>query len=384
MAVIFIPGIKGTELVDTYPLDWVPRWHAHTANPMGLALADGHVDARDARWMQPGQLFTEAYGSLIHKLRAWLTPEPVHAFGYDWRQPLETSARRLVTWMDDIVEHERLAGRDPTLKFVTHSMGGLLLRSALRLRNTRDPFAGVGRTVFIAPPFRGSIGAPYALVVGETDSWFNTDQGQRHVTRGFPSVYQMTPSWRGAAIAEDGRPVDLYDPDNWQANVRQANTFSPDFVRHAEAFVHGRRARHGGHSSAPMLDDAVLAKAADKVLIISGSGQPTPCALPVLTRNARNPNWFDFAHARIDTRGDGRVWLPSAAVKGVRLAAFAGSGEHGFACRDTRVASLTSLWLQGQGALMLTPRGPNDPVKRPRRFFPVWDGRMESLDKHTA
>jgi len=26
MAIILVPGIKGTELVDTYPLDWPTRW----------------------------------------------------------------------------------------------------------------------------------------------------------------------------------------------------------------------------------------------------------------------------------------------------------------------------------------------------------------------
>lgn len=384
MAVILIPGIKGSELVDTYPLDWPRRWSLNVENPMEFALAGGRHDAGPGHWMQPSRLVSEAYGSITYKLRAWLAPEPVYAFGYDWRQRLEISARRLVAMLDEVEERERLAGREPQLRFVTHSMGGLLLRSALALRNRRDPFAGIGRTVFIAPPFRGSIGAPYALVVGETDNWFGTDRDQRRIVRGFPSVYQMTPSWPGAAVDEDGGSIDLFDPDNWQANVRLGDSFQPGLLRDAEAFVRGRKARHGGRSDAPILGDAALAKAADKVLIICGSGQPTPCALPVLTRNRPNPHWFDFAHPAIDTRGDGRVWLPSAAVKGVRLAAFADSGQHALVCRDPRVASLTSLWLEGRGALMMKPRTPDDPVKRGRRYFPVWDGRTDSLDRHIA
>ncbi|HET7266645.1 MAG TPA: hypothetical protein VFJ15_00890 [Oleiagrimonas sp.] len=379
MAVIFIPGIKGSELVDTYAPDWPSRWTRPVADPMALAL-DGGMD----HWLQPTRLLDEAYGPIMHKLRAWLAPEPVYAFSYDWRQRLEVSAKRLVAMLEEVCEREHQAGRSPQLKFVTHSMGGLLLRSALTLRNRREPLSGIERVAFIAPPFRGSIGATYALVVGETDAWFGTDRSERRIVRGFPSVYQMTPSWPGAAVNEHGRGVDLFNPDNWQANVAGGETFQPTFLRDAGAFARGRKTHRGGHSNAPMVPDAALAKAADKVLVICGSGQPTPCALPVLTKNRPNPNWFDFAHADVDTRGDGRVWLPSAAIKGVRLAAFDNIGEHALTCRDPRVASLTSLWLQGHGALMLKPRTASDPVKRRRRYFPVFDGDIDSLGKHIA
>lgn len=382
MAVIFIPGIKGSELVDTYASDWPSRWARPVNDPTALALDGGRHDAGADHFLQPARLLQEAYGPIMHKLRDWLAPELVYAFSYDWRQRLEVSAKRLVAMLEEVCEREQLAGRTPQLKFVTHSMGGLLLRSALAVRNRREPFADVSRVVFIAPPFRGSIGASYALVVGETDAFFGTDRSERRLVRGFPSVYQMTPSWPGAAIDEAGRDVDLFNPEHWQTNVTRGETFQPAFLRDAGAFARGRKTHHGGHSDAPMLTDMSLAEASDKVLIISGSGKPTPCALPVLTQNRPNPNWFDFAHADIDSRGDGRVWLPSAAIKGVRLAAFAGIGEHALACRDPRVASLTSLWLQGQDALMLKPRTASDPLKRRRRCFPVFDGDLDSLGKH--
>lgn len=384
MAVIFIPGIKGTELIDTYPLDWPSRWSRNVGDPVELALAGGRHDAASDRWLKPGRLIGEFYAPFIRKLRAWLAPAPVYAFGYDWRRSMEASAPRLVAMVAEVVERERLAGREPRVRFVTHSMGGLLLRSALGLLNARNPLADVGRTVFIAPPFRGSIGAPYALVVGEPDAGFNTNEDQRHIVRGFPSVYQMTPAWRGAGVDEEGRDVDLFDPARWQANVRDGGGFQPAFLRDAEAFMRGRAARHGGHSDAPMLADAAMARAADRVLVIAGSGRPTPCALPVQTRNARNPNWFDFAHMPVDAHGDGRVWLPSAAVKGVRLAAFADTGEHAMLCLDPRVANLAATWLAGGPATMLQRRAPHDPVRRRHREFPTWDGRIDSLERHIA
>jgi hypothetical protein len=390
MAVVFIPGIKGTELVDSYPLDHPRRWPRPGAlpgdmleSPREFTLIDGQHDI-DGHWMQPGRLVHALSGPIMHKLRAWLAPEPVYAFGYDWRKPLEDAARRLVTTCEQVLARERAAGRPAELKFVTHSMGGLLLRSALALRDPREPLADVARIVFIAPPFRGALGAPFALVAGETDAWFGTGPNYRKLARGFPSVYQITPSWPGAAVDEDGGDVDLFDPVNWQANVARGQTFRPNFLRNAEAFVCASKAHHGGHSAAPMLSDAALAKAADKVLVICGSGQPTPRALPVLTRNHANPNWFDFAHMRIDIRGDGRVWMASAAIKGVTLAAFADSGEHALLCRDERIAQLTVRWLAEGRATILQPRTASDPMTRPEPYFQPWDGAPESLDRHIA
>jgi hypothetical protein len=325
MAIVFIPGIKGSELVDSYPLDWPRRWSLEdmvvgdiVENPLDFTLAEGRYDATDGHWMRASRLIYYAYGAMINKLRAW-----------------------------------------------------------------RAPFDGVGRTVFIAPPFRGSIGAPYALVVGEKDGWFGTDEDYRRIARTFPSVYQMTPSWPGAAVDEDGRALDLFDAANWQRNVLNCEEFGNHFLADAEAFVRGRAARHGGSSPAPMLADTTLARAADKVLVLCGAGLPTRRSLPVQTRNVRNPNWFDFPDTASDKHGDGRVHLLSAAVKGVTLAVFAGSGEHAVLCRDERVTNLTSLWLEGKKALRMTRRGPQHSEQRPSRsYFGPWNGDPSSFDKH--
>ncbi len=392
MAIIFLPGIKGSELVDSYPLDWPRRWSLEDMtigdiieSSLDFALVDGRYDAADGHWMRPTRLIHYAYGAIISKLRAWQQPEPVYTFSYDWRKPLELSAARLVQAMDELAGREKAVGRSPELKFVTHSMGGLVLRSALALRKRRDPFDGIGRCVFIAPPFRGAIGAPYALVVGERDGWFGTDEDYRRISRTFPSVYQMTPSWDRAAVDEDGHGLDLFDAGNWQANVRDRTGFQSRFLCDAEAFVRGRRARHGGQSPAPMLDDKAMAGAADRVLVLCGTGQPTLRSLPVLTRNAPNPNWFDFAHAQGDTHGDGRVHLLGAAVNGVTLACFDHAGEHALLCRNERVANLTSRWLEGHQALRMTRRTPDDPSdRRSRRYFRPWDGDPESFSRHIA
>lgn len=389
MAIVLIPGIKGSELVDSYLLSWPRRWSMEDMavgdileNPLDFALTEGRYDASDGHRMRPSRLIHYAYGAIVTKLRAWHAPEPLYTFSYDWRKPLELSALTLVRAMDELAGRERAAGRSPELRFIVHSMGGLLLRSALRLRNRRDPFAGIGRTVFIAPPFRGSIAAPFALVVGENDGWFGTDEDYRRIARTFPSVYQMTPSWQTAAIDEQGRSVDLFDAANWQANVRDGGEFQASFLADAEAFVRDRRAKYGAVSSAPVLSDAVLARNADKVLVLCGAGRTTHHTLPVLTNNTRNPNWFDFSHAVADLNGDGRVHFLSAAVKGVTLAAFAGAGEHALLCRDERITNLASLWLRGRKALKMTRRGAHHSVSRHAAHFGMWNGDPATFNAH--
>lgn len=392
MAIIFIPGIKGSELVDTYPLDWPRRWSLEdmvvgdiVEDPLDFQLDEGRYDAADGHRMQAGRLIHYAYGKMVTKLRAWQTPHPLYTFSYDWRKPLELTAAALVRAMDDISGREQAAGRTPELKFVAHSMGGLLLRSALGLRNARDPFAGIGRVVFIAPPFLGSISAPQALVTGEKDGWFGSDEDYRRIARSFPPVYQMTPSWLGAAVDENGAALDLFDVTHWQANVRASNEFQPEFLLNAEAFVRGRKARYGGESAAPMLADATMQQAVDKVLVLCGTGIATEHTLPVHAHNKRNPYWFDFANAATDKLGDGRVPMRSAAVKGLTLAAFADSGAHALLCRNERVTNLTSLWLEGHKALKMTRRAPHHSVNRPgRSYFEVWNGDPANFEAHIA
>jgi predicted alpha/beta hydrolase family esterase len=385
MAIIFIPGIKGSELDDSYPLDWPTRWGMKDMvigevfdSPDDLRLTDGRYDSGNGHWMQPTRIIRYAYSSMLGKLRTWKSPEPVYAFSYDWRKPLELSAKRLAEFVEEVEGREKALGRKSQTSFVAHSMGCLLLRGALRVRNTGDPFAGIGRVVFIAPPFRGSIGAPYALVVGEKDGWFGTDEDHRRVARTFPSVYQMTPYYHGAAVDEAGHDVDLFDAANWQANVRDGQEFEPAFLTGARRYLLGEEATS-------MVDDATLAGAADKVLVLCGAGRPTARSLPVQKANKHNPNWFDFAASTIDPHGDGRVHFLSAAVKDVPFAAYAGSGDHALLCRDERITSTVSLWLEGKRCLKMTRRGPDHPVKRTARAcFGNWNGDPASFDAHIA
>lgn len=392
MTTVLIPGIKGSELTDSYPLDWPVRWSLEDMvfgdafeNPLDFALLDGRYEASDGHRMLPSRPIRYAYGEMVGKLRAWKPDEALHVFTYDWRRPVEHAAQKLAEFCEELSGRQRRLRRRTTLNFVAHSMGGLVLRSMLGLRG-RDAFADVARIVFIAPPFRGSLAAVQMLVAGERDGWFGTDEDYRKIARSFPSVYQMTPHYADSCVDEDSRSVDLFDAANWQANVRDGDGgFEARFVADAEAFARGRAARHGGSSSAPMLDDAALAANAENILVLQGCGVPTPMQLTVQRANRANPNWFDFAGARKDNLGDGRVHLRSAAVPGLTLAVYAGALDHGRVCRDSRIINTVSLWLEGKRALKLVPRGPEHPaVRRSRSYFGAWDGDVGTLAGHVV
>lgn len=392
MTTVLIPGIKGSELTDSYPLDWPVRWSLEDMvfgdafeNPLDFALLDGRYEASDGHRMLPSRPIRYAYGEMVGKLRAWKPDEALHVFTYDWRRPVEHAAHKLAEFCEELSGRQRRLRRRATLNFVAHSMGGLVLRSMLGLRG-RDAFADVARIVFIAPPFRGSLAAVQMLVAGERDGWFGTDEDYRKIARSFPSVYQMTPHYADSCIDEDSRSVDLFDAANWQTNVRDGDGgFAARFVADAEAFARGHAARHGGGSTAPMLDDAALAANAENILVLQGCGVPTPVQLTVQRANRANPNWFDFAGARKDNLGDGRVHLRSAAVPGLTLAAYAGALDHGRVCRDSRIINTVSLWLEGKRALKLVPRGPEHPaVRRSRSYFGAWDGDVGTLTGHVV
>jgi len=184
-----------------------------------------------------------------------------------------------------------------------------------------------------------------------------------------------------------GEHLDAFDTACWQKNAVRATTFRPDFVANAEAFIRGGRARHGGDSAAPMLSERALRNHSEQLLVLLSVGHETLRQIPVDCDNRANPNWFDFAGARSDDLGDGRVHLRSAALKGVTLAAYRGAKMHGMMCRDETIINSTAMWLQQGKLIKMRPRTARDRVRRSKRktdYFMSWDGRQGSLSSHIA
>ena len=389
MAIIFVPGIKGTKLVDTYPTDFKIRWSLEDMvvgnifeDTLDFELKEGLYDV-DTHLFREWELINHAYERIVERLRKWITPQ-LYTFPYDWRKPIEFNAKRLNAFIEHVRGKLKANGQEPTVSFFTHSMGGLVLRSALGLRQP-NPFKGIGRIAFVAPPFRGSCGIPKVLIAGEKNGWFSNEEDFRKLARSFPSIYQMIPSFEKAAVAaKDGSDVDLFNIKNWQQNVAQGEGFKQEFLINAEALLKGSGANQGGKSDAPILSDRELRGHADQIAVILSVGYDTRYQIRVDTENSRNRNWFDFKDKRgKDKKGDERVHLKSAAIKGITLAAYEGAASHGVVCRDSTIIKSVSLWLQGRKLLKMKCREPRHSIKRrSKTYFEPWDGKESSFSKH--
>ena len=101
--VIVLPGITGTSLDDAYPIDRHELWSAvlhKEYERVALHPDDLRFEALEPARVVPGRLFDVVYGDLVDALRHDLSvradlPTPVFPFPYDWRQPLQATARQL-------------------------------------------------------------------------------------------------------------------------------------------------------------------------------------------------------------------------------------------------------------------------------------------------
>ena len=385
MPIIFIPGIKGSELVDTYPTDFPVRWSLEDMVLGNLIEDESDLLLRDGKFDTDLHLFREwrpiryAYSRLITRLRKH---DPhCYLFTYDWRRQIEFSAQKLADFIQTIsTKHNH--DTQPEISFVTHSMGGLVLRSAFSIL----PNVPLHRIVFIAPPFRGAADICKVLIAGERNGWFSDTESYRKLARSFPSIYQLIPSFEDALVRSlDGHQLNPYDINNWQNNVTVDGTgFHDTLLTGAEAFVRGENAGHGGSSPAPMLDEEQLVKQyGEQTLILLGTGQKTTWQIPVDTLNSSNPNWFGFDNARHDLLGDGRVHMKSSAIRGISLAAFDTGNSHGEICRHEMIQKATVMWLKKGRVLKFKPRTRRNSVRRPSKTnFGQWDGNEASFRSH--
>lgn len=385
MPVIFIPGIKGSELVDTYPINFPVRWSMEDMFIGNIFEDESDLLLREGTYDQDMHLFREwrpirfAYRGMIEQLRRH---DPnCYLFTYDWRRQIEYSAQKLAEFVAHVAaRHARDA--QPSVSFVTHSMGGLVLRSALTILND---FQQLHRIVFIAPPFRGAVDALKALVAGEKQGWLSDRESYRKIARSFPSVYQLIPNYNGALVSSrNGENVDPFDVDNWQHNViAQGKGFSHAFLADAEAFLRDGGARYGGRTHAPMMNDENMRERwGDDTLVLLGAGNETPWQIPIDTANRRNPNWFDFTNARSNKMGDGRVHMKSAAIQGITLAAFELGTDHGRMCREEIIQDAAVMWLKTGRVLKFQPRKRRYPIRRRRKYFHPWNGSESSFSRH--
>lgn len=146
---ILLPGIMGSELHDyeTRNTRWVDLGIWQEADDLAFARLDpnGSVDNGGQRILARSTLSIpfagDFYSDCLRTLGAG-------RFAFDWRESITLEARRLAQFLRELPA-------DLKLRFVTHSMGGVVLLKMLTEFGDLD--AAIDRIVFVAPPFWGAL-----------------------------------------------------------------------------------------------------------------------------------------------------------------------------------------------------------------------------------
>ncbi|MFG2333358.1 esterase/lipase family protein [Streptomyces sp. NPDC048604] len=231
-AVVVIPGIMGSELVDTESGDvlwgmrtalaYSARWH-HKRGMAALAVREderagrtGRITARRllkfASW-SPLLGGVEPYTDLVRGITpAVAHPAAICEFAYDWRLPVAYNARLLADAIDRhlqawtaLPEYTAARRHDPDgrpaeVVLVAHSMGGLLVRELTRIPGAMDR---VRATLTLGTPFHGAVKAAAILNSGRGAPVPLPHRQLRDLARTLPGLHDLLPAYRCVETDDD-------------------------------------------------------------------------------------------------------------------------------------------------------------------------------------
>jgi Lecithin:cholesterol acyltransferase len=214
-AVVVIPGILGSELVDE---DGDVCWGLKPAVLAGAWITKKldvlHVtddDLAGKRRLRPTRLLRvpgympffgglEPYTALLRRVsETAVDPRAVTEFAYDWRLSIEYNAARLVkrceehlaTWRKTVAAERYCDPADVRMVLVAHSMGGLVSRAAAAAPGMADV---LGDIITLGTPFFGAVKAIRMLATGEGAPV--PKRAARALAVTCPGVYDLLPRYR--------------------------------------------------------------------------------------------------------------------------------------------------------------------------------------------
>lgn len=215
-AVVVLPGIMGSELVDgaTGAVLWGmsdPRWYLNAwtsgASLDALSVTEDERHGRAGRLKATRTLRAPAFAPLLGGIEPYtgllkaakrfvVHPAAVREFPYDWRLSIEHNARELAKVADEHLtawrQHES-GSRDAKLILVAHSMGGLISRYFACVLGGESEIRTV---VTLGTPFHGAVKAVVMLSTGEGAPLPLPRQRLRRMVRTLPGVHDLLPSYR--------------------------------------------------------------------------------------------------------------------------------------------------------------------------------------------
>ncbi|HYQ99385.1 MAG TPA: CHAT domain-containing protein [Casimicrobiaceae bacterium] len=383
-AVFVLPGILGSNLKADGKRIWL-SWRL-IGGLERLGYTPGKADG-----VEPDGAIELTYG----ELEAFLaTTHEVVEFAYDWRRPLEEEARRLGDAVEAALATRKRSGQP--VRFVAHSMGGLLVRTlqlerpAVWQRTMAHPGA---RLLMLGTPNGGSW-APMQVLSGD-DTFGNAlvavgapfhDHAARQLMACFPGFIQLQAALADSklALAREATWQRLADDD--LAHVREFNAWHHDEIQ--------LNAYTWGVPPQKVIDRAVALRARldeqlrsdldpfkRKLLLVVGKARFTPDGFAL---DDRGLEYLDAPET-----GDGRVTLESARIPGVRTwqvdcehgelparkDAFAAYGELLATGTTSLLAPLADAASTRAGAGASAPRVRSRPSHAPRPSVPPESAR---------
>ncbi|WP_077003198.1 alpha/beta hydrolase [Variovorax sp. KK3] len=358
--VIFAPGVMGSTLHSKGlgGVWWLDMMFARD-KLNGLALAPGGTNDADADADIRASGIDVQYVSLRRAIAASASFGGSQEFPYDWRKSFAHSAAAL---RDAVLDCHKQTGKKVHL--VAHSMGGLMVRSALMLHGD-ELWPKIEKVVFVGTPHYGSPsiagylknhlwGFEALAVVGMFLS--------RETFRSLPGVLSLLPApvgvypgTRGEGVKPEDHPCanfDMYDATAWKLDLDAKQTSQLQSVLDEAAQFH--RDLYRWHN------DELLQTHKERMLMIAGVGQEG-----LFRMEFDEQFWGLWERTRkhckrvpgsLDYDGDGRVPLASAQLEDVTIRYV--NGVHGGLTGIPAVQADVLAWLEG-GKLKLptTPKG---------------------------
>ncbi|MDQ0658735.1 alpha/beta hydrolase [Paenibacillus sp. W2I17] len=349
--IIFIPGIKGTELF----LDTNKKWFPKNLDD----LKDLHIENDNLVVGNPINsvtAFTTFTVNIYKGIYDNFSVEDgeIDFFGYDWRKDIQTHVPALVDRIRDLSKKGKVT-------VVAHSMGGMLAKIAILKMDELGLMDCIENLITIGTPWGGSPDAFKALAYGEPGFYaeFKPIFGllysygdTRKLARQCPSVYQLLPS-ESYYKDETGKFIkyrETKEDSQYMDVIQKVQTFfneeyqenNPEFSVVPDVW----------HAYMKPVQEAMLKPMplGLKHHCIVGHKFPTLCSLPDGTSEKYNKFKFksDF------TNGDAVVPLLSG-IPQHEADLYYVKGEHGKLCSDEVVIKLLKSLLNEQ--LDALPKG---------------------------
>lgn len=302
-AMIFIPGIKGTNLVNTNLPQWDTIWSAlghsfEDLNDLAVSYDDqgNYFDQHSDVIIQPGQTEHLVYREFIRDLK---TDKPVYIFHYDWRFSAQVNGRRLIEFMNYLTAKSKANPQQADIKrfdFVTHSLGNIILRYVIK----QEAMARIHKVVFAVPAFTGSLDIVISALIGE--GLHKGVKGSiRKLIRTMPGALELLPSYIGASQYDNGDQHDFFNFATWQSNVTDQFATKDNKMAKALAIAKDTIDNHLSDFS------ELSAQERDRILVLASDGEATWQSVPIKSSHMGLKNYVDFDGGIQTVAGDGRV-----------------------------------------------------------------------------